>query len=40
MFEINPHEKYCSFDPSLYGDNESLKVYYEFPCEKMTGMRQ
>lgn len=36
IFEINPHDKLCSFDPSALDDNESLKVSYSFPSERIT----
>ncbi len=40
IFEINPHDKLCSFDPSAFGDDESLKVIYNFPSERISGIRR
>ena len=40
IFEINPHDKLCSFDPSVFGDNESLKVIYNFPSERISSIRR
>jgi len=36
IFEIDPHSNFCSFDPSMLGDNESLKINYSFPSQKIS----
>lgn len=40
IFEINPHNNLCSFDPSQFGDDESLKVSYNFPSERISSIRR
>lgn len=35
IFEINPYDKVVSFDPSVFGDDEALKINYSFPSEKI-----
>ncbi len=40
IFEINPHDKLCTFGPSVFGDNESLKVSYNFPSERISNIKR
>jgi len=40
FFEVNTDNNSFSFDPSLYGDNESLKINYNFPSEKLSVMNR
>ena len=40
IFEIKPHNNLCSFDPSQFGDDESLKVSYNFPSERISSIRR
>ena len=36
IFEIDPHNNSCSFDPSIFGDDESLKINYSFPSQRFS----
>lgn len=40
IFEIDPHNDSCSFDPSIFGDNDALKVNYSFPSQKLSGIKR
>ena len=40
IFEIDIQDNSCSFDPSLFGDYDSLKVNYSFPSEKLSGIKR
>jgi hypothetical protein len=39
IFEMNPYNELCSFDPSLFGDDSSLKINYSFPSHIFSEMR-
>lgn len=36
IFELDTNSKYCEFNPAHFGDNETLKVTYDFPYDKLT----
>jgi hypothetical protein len=40
IFEIDKQDNSFSFDPSLFGDYDSLKVNYSFPSEKLSGIKR